>query len=183
MKTPHAAESLPYYLNEAYKIREGTIRSRRRMKRNAIPADEIEHQLIELVRKDRWALTLLAQDLECNEMDSELEQTLRDGWAFLKAVFGEPVAIPLVVKAGALAVIGAQRSYVGLTNMELRGNEDVSVPVTVATNICNVLAEYNCLDGARILPQLLEDIPLTTGDRRLVERAVGAIDHTVTKIH
>lgn len=143
--------------------------------------DTFADQIIERFHRDDNVKMLLTRNMRISDVDEEAVVAMRKGWAFLKAIFGEAVAVPLVCHAGIMAVVGAQRTLFGIGGEPEYVRDKISIPATIVANICDAVAEYNCVEGERVITHLLNDIPLTTTDRDLVVSTVKFIDYTISK--
>lgn len=140
--------------------------------------DDFADQIVEKFATDPIAVTLVTGDMRKMVIDPATLRNLRRGWGLLKAVLGEAVAVPLVCKAGALAVIGAYRTLSVLEAADDTEKQMISVASTMTAYIAEVLAEYNNAEGRAVLGHLLTDIPLTSTDRSAAERACEQIDYS-----
>ena len=173
MDIPAITASSNYHLHAAFSILDGDVAES--------GEDAVSDRIIELLDSDENVKMLLMRNMYQAQVNDEAIEAMRKGWTFLKTVFGEAVALPLLGHAGIAAVVGAQRTLYGIGSERESVYNRISVPATIVANICDTLAEYNCVDGERVMTHLLNDIPLTTPDRETVTEVAKRIDYTVTK--
>lgn len=140
--------------------------------------DEFADQIVDKCQQDPVAVYMVQGDPRKSKLEADPEIALRQGWALLKAVFGEAVAVPLICKVGALAAISGLRTLGVVNDADETKRAAISIASTIVSNLVEVVAEYNNMEGAEVLPHVLIDIPLNEQDRKMVQSISRMIDYS-----
>jgi len=145
--------------------------------------DEFADQIVNKCQQDPVAVFMVQGNPRKSKLEADPEIALRQGWALVKAVFGEAVAVPLTCKVGALVAISGLRTLGAVHDADDTNRPLISIATTIVINLVEVVAEYNNIEGAEVLPHVLTDIPLNEPDRRMVQSVSRSIDYSKVSLN